>query len=53
MSLDVQHMDRTCGREVVVARLRELLPRMEERGSARVLPFGVHAIDGQLYVAAG
>ena len=48
MSLDVQRIDEVCGREAVVARLRQLLPRMEERGSARVLPFGLAAIDGQL-----
>src|SRR3954452_23791861 len=47
-SLDVQRIDAVCGRAAVVARLRQLLPRMEERGSARVLPFGLAAIDGQL-----
>src|SRR5215212_10013826 len=48
VSLDVQHIDAVCGRAAVVARLRQLLPRMEERGSARALPFGLAAIDGQL-----
>ena len=48
MSLDVQRIDAVCGRAAVVARLRQLLPRMEERGCARVLPFGLAAIDGQL-----
>src|SRR3954471_5695822 len=47
-SLDVQRMDAVCGRAALVARLRQLLPRMEERGCARVLPFGLAAIDGQL-----
>jgi hypothetical protein len=40
MSLDVQRINAVCGRAAVVARLRQLLPRMEERGCARVLPFG-------------
>ena len=48
MSLDVQRIDAVCGRTAVVARLRQLLPRMEERGAAPVLPFGLAAIDGQL-----
>src|SRR5215210_2727853 len=48
VSLDVQRIDEGCGRAAVVARLRQLLPRMEERGSARVLPFGLAALDGQL-----
>ena len=39
MSLDVQRIDAVCGR-AAVARLRQLLPRMEERGLAQVLPSG-------------
>jgi hypothetical protein len=48
VSLDVQRIDAVCGRAAVVARLRQLLPRREERGCARVLPFGLAAVDGQL-----
>ena len=47
-SLDVQRIDAVCGRAALVEQLRRLLPRMEERGAARVLPFGLAAIDGQL-----
>ncbi len=48
MSLDVQRIDRETGRAAVVARLRALLPVLERRVSAGVLPFGLPEIDRQL-----
>jgi protein ImuA len=48
VSLDVQLIDRETGRAAVVARLRALLPVLERRVSAGVLPFGLPEIDRQL-----
>jgi protein ImuA len=45
---EVQRIDRACGREGVIARLREILPQMERRSSARMLPLGLAALDGHL-----